>query len=272
MKKIILFVLFTIIIKSSYSQLSNVVPKSLSVANAAVSDNERWSGFANPASLASVDKLAAGMQYENRYFLPELSTRSVDFALHSSIVNVGFSASYFGFSLYNEVLLGLGFARNFSDRFSMGVQFNYLAGYFYSEQRYRGMLFPQIGLTAALTPSVVVGFSTFNPFQSGIRTETASNYIPSVFSIGTTYIFSDDLLIRLQVDKEIKTYYRLAGGIEYDVFKSFVFKAGAYNADFFVPNLGFETKIYRFVLNLNCELHPTLGLVNAASVRYCIGD
>ena len=41
--------------------------------------------------------------------------KSIQLALPSNLMNVGVSFSYFGYSLYHEMLCGLGFARNFSD-------------------------------------------------------------------------------------------------------------------------------------------------------------
>jgi hypothetical protein len=41
--------------------------------------------FANPAALCSAEVPEAGIAFENRYMLSELSTKSIDFALPLSI-------------------------------------------------------------------------------------------------------------------------------------------------------------------------------------------
>ena len=250
------------------AQLSNVIPNSLSVANASVADLSRWSAFANTASLISFERPSLGFQYENRFFLEELSTKSISFVYPNKLVTIGFSGSYFGYSVYNEILLGLGFARNFSDRFSLGVQFNYQAAYFLPLNRYYAALFPQIGLLVNLSPTFTLGFSTFNPFQTKINTETSSKQLASVFSIGCTYSFSDDLLIRFQIDKELSSTYRFAGGLEYKMADLLVFKAGAYDIGYLVPCIGVETKLRKMNVFINTELHPLLGLISSCSISF----
>jgi hypothetical protein len=238
------------------------------VANSSVADISRWSSFVNPASLVSYENLSFGFQYENRYFIDELSTKSISIAYPTKFVDIGFSGSYFGYSAYNEIMIGLGFARNFSDKFNLGVQFNYQTAYFLELNQYYGALFPQIGLTVNLSPTFTLGFSTFNPFQTQIDTEMSSVQLASVFSIGCTYNFSNDLLMRFQLDKELSSTYRFAGGLEYTILELFVFKAGAYDNQYLVPCIGFEISLPKMNLNINTELHPLLGLINSCSLAF----
>jgi hypothetical protein len=262
------FVLFLLFPSFLFAQISNVIPNSFSVANASVADIDRWSAFVNPASIVSLEQPTFGVQYENRFLLSELSTKSLMAAFPTKFVNIGVSGSYFGYTSYNEILLGVGFARNFADKFSLGVQFNYQTAYFASANRYYGALFPQIGLSIRLSPSFQLGFNTFNPFQTKINTELSVKQLASVFSLASTYRFSTDLLIRLQVDKELSSDYRVAGGLEYTMLDILVFKAGAYDIGYLIPCIGIETQLNKFNINLNSELHPLLGLINSCSVVF----
>ena len=72
----------------------------------------------------------------------------------------------------------------------------------------------------------------------------------------------------MQADKEISSNYRLAAGIEYTMLEKLQFKAGVEDAGFLVPNLGFGVITDRLRLDLNTGLHPILGLVSSAAVRY----
>ena len=161
-----------------------------------------------------------------------------------------------------------GFARDFSSRFSFGVEFNYFSTYFAESNRYSGIFFPQIGLQTRLSPSIHLGFSVFNPFQSHIVYEQNIKRLPSIFSLGGSYFFSDALVGRIQVDKEISSNYRFAAGIEYTMLERLQFKAGVEDAGFLVPSLGFGVITGRLRLDLNTGLHPILGLVSSAAVRY----
>lgn len=250
------------------AQVSPVIPSSVSIAGTSVSDVGSFTAFGNPANTGYVSDIDFSFQYENRYFLPELSTKSINFVLPAGFVNTSFSASYFGYSYYNEILVGVGFSKNFSDKFSMGLQFDYMTTYFASSNKYHGALFPQIGLNVKLTPDLHLGFSTFNPFQTNIKTAYNEKRIPSIFSLGSEYYFSPELVVRVQLDKEISSNYRLASGLEYSMLDFLTIKMGAYHADYLVPCLGFKSEFDSFTFHLNGELHPLLGMVTVASVRY----
>lgn len=268
MKKLFFLFLLYFLSLNTHAQLASVLPTSVSIANTSVADTENWTAFANPANIGYVDQINLGFQYENRFLLSELSTKSLQFAVPTSIVNTAFSASYFGFSLYNEILLGLGFSRNFSNKFSLGVQFNYLTAYFRTPNRYYGSFFPQLGLNYALSTNFHIGFSAYNPFQSVIKSEYSNQALPSIFSLGGAYNFSPELVFRFQADKEISSDYRFAAGAEYEMLNFLTVKGGIYHNGYLVPCFGFKFNLGTFSFHLNAELHPLLGLVSLASVQY----
>lgn len=271
MKKIISLLTTLVLCQYLQSQISSVIPSSSSIASTTVADTYNWTAFNNPAMLGYIDKAEFAVLYENRYLLSELSTKSIQFGLPSTLLNTGVSFSYFGYSLYHEMLLGICFSRNFSDKFSMGVQFNYYTAYFSASNSYRGAFLPQIGLSVKITPEFSLGFSTFNPFQTNIHTEFVTKRIPSLFCLGTEYFFSKNLIWRTQVDKEVSSNYRVAMGFEYQMLQYFAFKLGAYGSEYLVPCLGVGFKTGAFLIDLNCEMHPLLGLNTLAAIKYRFG-
>lgn len=262
----LLFVLF--MINVSRAQLANVIPSSTAIAHTSVSATETWSAFQNPAMLGYILSTEIGLQYENRFLLHELSTKSLSLGLHSSLLNTGLSFSHFGYSQYHEMMVGLAFARNFSDKFALGVQFNYYTAYFAASRSYRGTFFPQIGISYQFSPAFSIGFNAFNPIQTKIDTELTTKRIPSIFSIGTDYHFSPDFAWRTQIDKELSSNYRFATGFEYQMMHSVSVKLGAYHANYLVPCLGLGLKAGSFLFDLNCELHPVLGLNTMAGLKF----
>ncbi len=166
------------------------------------------------------------------------------------------------------MLIGLGFARNFSDKFALGVQFNYFTSYLAASNSYQGALLPQVGLSVRFSPRFSTAFSVFNPFQTNINTLFVIKRIPSVFSLGTEYFFSPELIWRTQIDKEVSSNYRFATGFDYRMLQNLIVKLGVYDIDYLVPCLGFGFDAHSFQFDLNCEIHPLLGLNTAATVRY----
>lgn len=269
MKKAFSILVIIIFCPNVFSQISNVVPSSSSIALTSVADTHSWSAFNNPAMLGYIEQSEIGIQYENRFLISELSTKSVQYGLSTNLVNTGVSFSHFGYSLYNEMLIGLGFARNFSDKFAIGVQFNYYTAFFNASNSYHGALLPQIGISTKLSPSFSLGFNTFNPFQANIKTNYTVKRIPSIFSLGSEYFFNPEFVWRTQIDKEISSNYRFSTGFDYVMMQKMTVKLGIYGSDYLVPCLGVGFKIGRIKMDLNCELHPLLGLNSMAAIRYC---
>ena len=268
MKKIISFFTFVVLCEFLQSQISTVIPSSVSIAQSSVADTHNWTAFDNPAMLGYLESTEFGLQFENRYLISELSTKSIQFALPTHLVNIGISFSHFGYSLYHEMLLGFGLARNFSDKFAMGVQFNYYTAFYTATNSYKGALLPQIGLSVKLSSDFSLGFNTFNPIQTNIKTQYVIKRLPSIFSVGTEYFFSQDFVWRTQIDKEVSSNYRFAAGFEYQMLQNIVIKLGAYGSDYLVPCIGFGFKTGAFLVDLNCEIHPLLGLNTLASIKY----
>ena len=268
MKKTITLNCLLVFCQFLFPQIATIIPSSESIASTSVADTHNWSAFNNPAMMGYVEKPELGLQYENRYLLPELSTKSIQFALPSGLINTGISFSYFGYSLYHEMIAGIGFARNFSDKFAMGVQFNYYTAFFSASNSYRGAFLPQIGLSVQLSTKFNIAFNTFNPFQSNIQTEFVIKRLPSIFSMGTGYYFSSDFVWRTQIDKELSSNYRFATGFEYQMVQSIAVKLGAYSSGYLVPCLGIGFRTGAILINLNCEMHPLLGLNTLAAIKY----
>ena len=271
MKKTVLLLAILVYCRSFSAQISTILPSSPAIALTSVADTREWTAFNNPAILGYMDKPEFGIQVENRFLLSELSTKSVQVALPTQLINTGISFSHFGYSLYHEMLLGMCFARNFSDKFAMGMQFNYYTAYFYGSNSYHGAFLPQLGLSVRLSSVFSIGFNTFNPFQANIQTEYVTKRLPSVFSLGTEYFFSGDFVWRTQLDKEVSSTYRLAMGFEYQMLHNLAFKLGAYDSGYLVPCLGVAFKTGAFLIALNGEMHPLLGLNSLAAITYRFG-
>ena len=269
MKKIVSLLVVYFSFCSAFAQIYTINPSAASIAQTSVADINNWSAFTNPAMLGYLEQTEFGFQFENRYLLNELSTKSAQIGFFSKLICTGISFSHFGYSQYHEMLGGIGFARNFSNKFSMGVQANYFTTYFSASNSYRGTFFPQVGLSVQLSPAFNIGFNASNPFQSTIKTEYVTKRLPSVFSLGTGYSFSPGLIWRTQIDKEVSSNYRYATGFDYQMLEKLTVKLGGYWLDYLVPCLGIGFKTGSFLIDLNCELHPLLGLNTFAAVHYC---
>lgn len=269
MKNVSMFVLLASFSWPVSSQIATVTPSALSIANTSIAETKVYSAFSNVAGLGFVNEAAVSAQYENRYAVSALSTKSVSAEIPASWLNTGLAMSYFGYEYYHEILIGAGFAKNFANQFSMGLQFNYYIAYFAATNSYHGAFFPQFGVNVKLSNAFRLGFSAFNPFQTNITTSTSEKRIPSLFGIGGEYAFADDVFVtRFQFEKEISSDYRLAFGVDYRMLHFLKVSAGVYDYDYLVPCLGFGFDLNKLYVQLQVESHPQLGLVSVINLKY----
>ncbi|MPN44795.1 hypothetical protein SDC9_192362 [bioreactor metagenome] len=169
------------------------------------------------------------------------------------------------------MMLGLAFARSFSGKLNLGLQFNYLTTYFQSSNSYYGTFFPQIGFNFPLNKDLNFGFHIFNPFQANIQSDITTKRLPTIFSLGFSVVFSTNFFWRFQADKEISSNYRFAASADYHLSKELHFQAGVYGYEYLIPCLGFGCHFRRFSVDLAAELHPLLGLTTIAGMRFLFG-
>jgi len=268
MKKLFSILFFLAVSLALAAQIENSISGSLSLAGTSVADTRHWTAFHNPAALGYKEQTELGAAFENRYFIAELSTKIVQAAIATPQINIGLSLSHFGYSVYHDILAGAALARNFGDRFSLGVQVNYFTSYFTEVNRYRGALTGGVGATVKITPKFALALSAFNPFLVQIKTETYRKKIPSVFSAGTSLEITENLFWRTQADKDLSADYRFATAFDYDFANVFRLKIGAYGYQYFIPSLGAGFSAGGFHFDLHADLHPVLGVNTFAMLRY----
>jgi len=268
MRKLCLFLLYSIISLAIISQTHDLQPSTFTVANASVADSKYYSAFKNPASLGAIENSTLGIQYENKFIISQLAKKSFYSAFQNKLLNVGLTANFSGYELYNELLTGIALSKNFNNTFLLGVQYNYYSVYVAETNKRYAAFFPQVGVIARISPSVSIGFSTFNPAQQTIQFKYLKKQIPSVFSLGTDWKISDELNFLFQTDKNISGNYRFAGGFEYVIKDFLTVRTGAYQAEYLTPCVGFGLKLETFIFQINNELHPILGLTTMAAIQY----
>lgn len=254
----------------TFAQVPFNFPKSLSTAETSVADERRWSGFHNPAALAHEALPRIQALVHSYIHITALNTKSLSVSYPFQWANTGLAISSFGFQYYNETHVGLAFARNFADRLSMGLQFNYFSLYNMAVDSRMGILFPQTGITVRIAPTLVLGVHTFNPFQASLRSVILTKRVPSIFSTGISKNFSSNFILRLQADKELQSPYRTAMAFEYWPLPEWNFRLGFYNQQVLVPCFGFHIQLRSFSVDFGAELHPILGVNTLLGVAFCL--
>ena len=86
---------------------------------------EFWSSFRNPALLSSFPATAAGFNYENRFNISELGSRTAGLIVPAGQQALGMIYSHFGFTHFNRQAIGIACCTDLYESLSAGVQIDY---------------------------------------------------------------------------------------------------------------------------------------------------
>jgi hypothetical protein len=202
--------------------------KAIGMANAfvAVSDN-LWAVNYNPAGLTQVTGIqCSAFIVPNQFGLPELQTTSFAAAVPLSFATVALKAEKFGFDLYQETEVGMAFAFKVDQNISGGFSFNLhrldIAHYGSTQKTILNG-----GILAYALKNVKVGFN-FNNIMGATVGRTREK-LPQLFAIGTCWSPLKDLLLSLEMEKDIRYPASIKWGIEQIVFDALAFHAGVAN-------------------------------------------
>ena len=90
--------------------------RSAGIGNASVSISDVWSAHHNQAGLGFVRDFTAGVSYENRFFLKELSIKGLAMAVPVRGGSFGLCITSFGYTKYSENKYSLSFAKAFGNK------------------------------------------------------------------------------------------------------------------------------------------------------------
>lgn len=224
MYRIILFVLLL----TSYSFGQGWAPagsRSRGMGDASVTLQDVWAYHHNPACLVGVKKMGIGLAYENRFLLKELQTQSLTFATPLKKGVISFGAQSFGYTQFRTIKAGLGYSLKLSDILALGVQMN--VHQVRLGQGY-GNVFKatgEAGLLAQVNPKWLVGFTVIN-FSRVKLSAYQEDRLTTVMRFGSSYKFSDKLLVCVEGEKNVDFPIRGKAGIEYSPIDHLNFRSG----------------------------------------------
>jgi len=215
-----------------------------------------FSPAANPASLAGLRQGAAGIYGERRFLVEELTYYALSTAMRTSSGNFSLNGGYFGFSSYNETVLGLAYARPMGSKIAAGLRFNYygwrIDGY--------GSVFAagfDAGLLIHLSPRLHSGMSVSNPVGGKFGGRKDEN-LPSVYRLGWGFDASPLLHLSAEIVKEDRHAADLRAGLIYKPLPALVTRFGlSASAGSIWGGIGFLKKGIR--IDLLAKTHPQLG-------------
>ena len=251
--------------------------RSAALANSSVTLNDFWSVHNNQAGLAYFDHIAVGFYYENRFMVKELGLRAGAFILPTKSGVFGLNYNYFGYTKYNEQKIGLAYSRAFGDRFSVGLQLDYLTTRIAEDYGSKNTFTFELGIRTKLSENFVIAVHVYNPI--GVKIENEYNEkIPTIFKLGLSYQLSDKLLLALETEKDLIYKPLLRAGVEYKIVEQAIVRMGystlpstTGSQNFSISSLyafGFGLNLKKLVIDFSSTVHQTLGWSPQISIIY----
>lgn len=202
--------------------------KQVSLSNSDASTNgDVFALFNNPAGLSQFMKREAGVYYSPAPFgLYEMANGYVAYKEPFSIGSFAFGGMTYGFELYKENKLSIGYSYNYQNKFLCGAAINL---HTVSIRNYgsTSALYINIGGIAYLTNVLRWGFYLHNVNRASFTSE--QNQIPFILNTGLSYMITNKLTIHLAMNKDIIQNTSILFGIEYNFVKYFSIRTGFSN-------------------------------------------
>ncbi len=195
--------------------------------NCSVSLCDFWSIQNNPAGIANQRYFGAGISYENRFCMKELSFYNTAVVAPLRIGTVGLSLSRFGFENFNENKLALAYARAFGHYLKMGLKLDYLWFKFSDDYEKRRTATFELGIQSDITKDLRIGVYIFNPINVKLKT-IHNDRVPVIFRFGLSYNVTKDFLTTSEVEYDSDNGIDYRFGLEYNTVKEFYIRAGVH--------------------------------------------
>lgn len=262
---VILFV-FAFHFSQAWSDNYHLGARHAGIANASVSLSDVWSVHHNQAGLGFMERAAAGVYYENRFLLKELSLKGGAFTYPIKAGTFGLSVASFGYASYSENKIGLAFGRSFGEKFAAGIQLDYLNTHIGENYGKRSAIAGEIGIQAKPLKDLTIGVHLFNPTRSRID-DYDDERVPTIMRFGMDYKFSNKVFVAVETEKDVDHKAVFKAGLEYIPTEVLYLRAGI-STNPAQSSFGFGLKLSQFKLDIASSFHSVLGFTPQVGLVY----
>lgn len=244
--------------------------RSAAMGNASVGLSDMWSAQHNQAGLGFVREFGAGVSYENRFLLKEISVRGGVAALPIKAGTFGLCITNFGYSQYSENKYSLSFAKAFGDKFSVGIALDYLSTHIAEGYGNKGVAAGEFGIQAKPLKGLTLAAHVFNPTRAKLAAYN-NERLPTIFRLGGCYSFSDKVIVALEGDKDLTKKAEFKAGIEYHAVKEFYLRLGV-STQPTLSTFGFGLNIRQLKIDVSASYHQVLGISPQLGLSYVLSS
>ena len=224
-----------------------------------------WPSFQNQALLADFKSLAAGVNYESRFNISELGTRTAGVIIPAGKTSLGVVYSYFGYSQFRRETAGLACGLRLSEKISAGIQVDYFSEKAAGEYGKRNTITCEAGLLLKPNERIIIGIHVFNPVPNSLR----RSFLPSSLRAGAGIMLSEVLFAGAEMEMSSGENLILRNGFEYEAAKNLCLRGGfcSKNTSF---SFGLGYSLRSIKLDLGFATHEKLGISSSVSMVFQI--
>jgi hypothetical protein len=222
-----------------------------------------WSSFHNQATLADNNSFQFGFNYENRFNISELGTRSAGIIIPAGKVSLGAVYSYFGYTDFRREMTGLACGIKLSDKVSAGVQIDYFSERTSGEYNNFQIATCETGLFISPTENSRIGVHLFNPVPNSMR----KAFLPSILRVGAGTYLNKTLFTGVEAEMSSLDKLIMRLGFEYEAAKKFWLRGGfSTDNNSFSFGLGYLVRIAQ--IDFGFQTHERLGVSSSVSIIF----
>ncbi|HDO28187.1 MAG TPA: hypothetical protein ENH02_08740 [Bacteroidetes bacterium] len=267
-KKYVLLLLSIFLLTNRSAAGGDIFPigaRQAGMGRTSVAITDFWNIQNNQAGIALIDKYSAGIYYESRFLINRLSTKDVAVVVPTGIGVLGATFNYFGYELYNEMKIGLVYARSFSPWFRMGLQLDYLITTLGDNYGSTGNVTFELGIQSDVAKNLTIGAWVYNPIQVKLA-DYNNEKIPAIFRLGLSWQILKGFIANVEAEKNTNIAPILVrAGLEYG-FNGKFFIRGGFSTQQEIFSMGFGMKIKFLRFDISAVMHQTLGFSPQSSL------
>ena len=224
-----------------------------------------WSCFQNQALLAYNKSFSAGINYDNRFNISELGTRTAGIIIPAGNASLGIVYSHFGYSSFRRESGGMSCGMRLSEKISAGVQIDYFSEKTTGEYENHQFITCEAGLVVSPSEDIRIGIHIFNPVPNSLR----KRYMPTTLKAGAGIDLNEFLFAGAEAEMSSGKRLVFRAGFDYEAVRDFHLRGGfCTDNTSFSFGLGYQLKF--LTLDLSFTTHEKLGVTSSASLIFKI--
>ena len=227
--------------------------------------NGFWSSFHNQAVLAYNNSLSFAFNYENRFSISELGTRSLGLIIPAGKASLGVVYSHFGYNDFRRDMTGLACGMKLSNKISAGLQADYYSEKTSGEYNNYQSVTCEAGLLITPSDNTRFGIHVFNPVPNSLR----KSFLPISLRIGVGTYLNKSLFGGIEAEMSSGSRLIIRTGFEYEAAKKLWLRGGfSMDNNSFSFGLGWLIKMIQ--MDMSFVTHDKLGVTSSVSLIFKI--